>query len=204
MYNQENFGKYEPLLVGKYGIPAINAVFSAPKVEKWVDFRDKNAIPANNGLHFFIDDYRFADVWNHPDRHIDKLRRYVAVLSPDFSMYMDMPRAMQIYQHYRKQWLSAYWQMLGINVIPTIAWSDRESFEFCFDGVPRGGVVAVSSVGCMKRTEAKSAFLEGYAEMMRRVEPCAVLYYGVKHYNGSEIIDMGDPFYSKFDKKRGE
>jgi hypothetical protein len=119
-------------------------------------------------------------------------------------MYTDMPRALQIYNHYRKQWLAAYWQKLGVKVIPTISWSDSESFDFCFDGVPTHSVVAVSSVGCMKQKEAKAAFIAGYDEMMRRLKPCAVLYYGLKHYDGAEIIGMGDPFFEKFDKKEVE
>lgn len=46
-------------------------------------------------------------------------------------------------------------QMYGIDVIPTISWSDRESFEWCFDGEPVDGAVAVSSVGVMNSKERK-------------------------------------------------
>lgn len=199
-----NLDKFTPETVGKWGIPAIEGTKSPPNRLIWESYRErKNANPANVGIHFFIDDYRFENVWTQPDRHVDILRKYAVVLSPDFSMYTDMPRALQIYNHYRKQWLSAYWQKLGVKVIPTISWSDTESFDFCFDGVPKHSVVAVSSVGCMKRKEAKAAFIAGYEEMMRRLEPCAVLYYGVKHYYGAEIVDMGEPFYSKFNQKGG-
>lgn len=201
MYNQENFDKNDPDVVGKYDIPAINAVASAPKVDHWAGFREKIATPANTGLHFFIDDYRFADVWRHPDRYVTRLREFAAVLSPDFSMYTDMPLALQIYNHYRKQWLAAYWQRLGVNVIPTISWSDARSFEFCFDGVPQRSVVAVSSVGCMVRKDAKKGFEAGFEEMMKRLQPSVVLYYGKQHTDIPQIISMGDTFYSKFDKK---
>lgn len=33
----------------------------------------------------------------------------------------------------------------GIRVIPTVAWSDRGSFDFCFKGIPKGSIVAVST-----------------------------------------------------------
>ena len=49
------------------------------------------------------------------------------------------PFAMQIYNQYRKHWLAAYWQLNGITVYPTISWSDENSYEWCFDGEPRGG-----------------------------------------------------------------
>lgn len=196
-----NMDKYQFEMQGAYGILAIEPTTEIPRVDYWQNWREKEPEnPANVGLHFFLDDYRFENVWTQPDRHIERLRRYRVALSPDFSMYTDMPYALQIYNHYRKHWLSAYWQRLGICVIPTIAWSDERSFDFCFDGVPMHSVVAVSSVGCMKNREAKAAFITGYNAMMQILKPCAVLYYGVKHIKSPEIVDMGAPFYSKFGK----
>ena len=69
-------------------------------------------------------------------------------------------------------------QMYGIDVIPTISWSDRESFDWCFDGEPVGSVVAVSSVGVMNSKERKALFMDGYSEMMDRLQPETVLFYG--------------------------
>lgn len=40
--------------------------------------------------------------------------------------------------------------MNGLRVIPTIAWSDKSSHAWCFDGEPHGGVVAVYSVGSQR------------------------------------------------------
>ena len=41
-------------------------------------------------VHFFLYDYRFESVWKNPDNGIEKLSRYRAVLSPDFSMYLEI------------------------------------------------------------------------------------------------------------------
>lgn len=38
-------------------------------------------------VHFFLYDYKFEDIWNNPDKYIEKLSQYKAVLTPDFSMY---------------------------------------------------------------------------------------------------------------------
>lgn len=81
------------------------------------------------GIHFFLDDYQFMRLWNNPERYIDLLKKFNCVLSPDFSLYADYPTALQIYNHYRKHWLAACWQMYGIEVIPTICWSNEKSFE---------------------------------------------------------------------------
>ena len=70
-------------------------------------------------------------------------------------------------------------QMHGINVIPTIAWSTPDSYEWCFDGGPEThGTVAISSVGTQKDKIAKELYLEGYKEMIRRLEPESIIFYG--------------------------
>ena len=201
--NYENVNKCAFPGVGAWGIPAISGFKNVEMPERWVSFSEcrREKDPANCGLHFFIDDYRFQSVWTHPDRYIDLLRRFQVVLSPDFSMYTDTPRALQLYNHYRKQWLSAYWQKCGVAVVPTISWSDQDSFSWCFDGVPSRSVVAVSSVGTQKRREAKQAFFTGYEEMMERLEPSCVLYHGIVHDNSrGNILSIGAKFTYKFER----
>ena len=68
--------------------------------------------------------------------------------------------------------------MHGINVIPTICWSDRESFKWCFDGEPIHSVVAISSVGTQNSKEKKQRFLDGYFEMVERLQPVQIIFYG--------------------------
>lgn len=109
------------------------------------------------------------------------------MLSPDFSLYTDFPVAMQIYNHYRKHWLGAYWQSLGIKVIPTICWSDDSSFDWCFDGEPVGGVVAVSSVGTQNSRTAKAAFLRGYEAMCERLSPSEIIFTALFPMNAEGI-----------------
>lgn len=110
---------------GEYQIPEIEPV----QYEgcDWIGFnyastaKDKE----KKGVHFFLDDYQFIRLWTDPDRYIGMLQQFSYVMSPDFSMYTDFPKALQIYNHYRKHWLAAYWQEHGIRVIPTICWSDK-------------------------------------------------------------------------------
>ena len=53
-----------------------------------------------------------------------------------------------------------------------------ESYEWCFDGEPVGGIVAISSVGTQKNKIAKELFLQGYKEMIKRLDPKWVIFYG--------------------------
>lgn len=156
----ENYGTFQPFSVsGKFEIPAIAPVTELKPLE-WRCFGEYRtlSINPNTGIHFFTDDYRFTSCWRQPLKYADMFARAGAVMSPDFSMYRDMPLALQLYSHYRKHWLGQFWQTRGAVVIPTISWSDSASWDFCFDGEPRGGIVAVSTVGVKRDKEAFGLF----------------------------------------------
>lgn len=92
-------------------------------------------------VHFFLYDYRFERVWKNPDSDIEKLSRYRAVLSPDFSMYLEMTPVMQLYNVFRNRWCGAYWASKGIRVIPTVNWGDESTFDFCFEGIEKAALL---------------------------------------------------------------
>ena len=185
MNNYRNRRNYENLErqifdgVGEYGIPQIEPVTYEGGCD-WIGFNYAKTCkePEKKGVHFFLDDYQFNRLWTDVDRYIPMLQKFRYVMSPDFSTYTDFPKAIQIYNHYRKHWVGAYLQEAGIQVIPTISWSTPDSFEWCFDGEPQGGVVAVSSLGVMNSKEKKELFLIGYKEMVRRICPDTIIFYG--------------------------
>ena len=149
-------------------------------ISEWIGFNyvlsDKE--PDGKAVHFFLDDYQFNRLWNNPEKYIEKLARYEAVLTPDFSPYADMPMATQIFNHYRKHWVGALMQEYGVNVIPTIRASrDERSFEWYLDGEPSGGVVAISSMWTADK-EAKEYFLREFNTMVETLNPEKVYIYG--------------------------
>lgn len=176
MYNRfvDNFASFDFETVGAYDMPLL----------KLQSFDVSNSLTSFNerkqadGIHFFIDDYQFQRIWNNPEAYVQMLKRYKFVCSPDFSLYTDMPKALQIFNTYKKQWLARYFQEQGINVVSTVSWSDEASFDFCFDGIPEGSCVAVSSVGVWKNPECLTAFKKGYEEMIRRIKPSKILFMG--------------------------
>lgn len=99
---------------------------------------------------------------------------------------------MQIWNHYKKQWLACYFQSFGINVVATVSWSDEKSFEFCFDGIPKGSCVAVSSVGVWDDKKSTELFKKGYTEMIRRISPDKIIYFGrlPKELKTNNVIEI--------------
>lgn len=162
-------GKYQmPILRKETHIPkdliSFNYVLSSDKYDK--------------GVHFYIDDYQFERMWNDPHKYLDKLAIFDCCLTPDFSLYLDMPLAMQIWNVYRSRMVGQIMQDYGIRVIPTLSWSTPESFDFCFDGIEPGGVVSVSTIGVKRDAGAMDLWTKGMDEAVRRLAPSAVVVYG--------------------------
>lgn len=138
----------------------------------------KTSINKNAGIHFYIDDYQFERIWNYPEKYIDVLKEYSCILTPDFSLYMDMPMAMKIWNVYRSRQIGAYYQSMGFNVIPTISWAEPATFEFCFKGIPKGSIVSISTIGVKRDKDALKIWCDGVTEMIKQIEPSAILIYG--------------------------
>lgn len=165
--------------VGEYGMPTLEPVdFDGDTEFIPFNFAATSKDREKKSIHFFIDDYQFIRLWNDPDRYIPMLQQFQYVFTPDFSLYTDFPKAVQIFNHYRKHWIGAYMQMYWVKVIPTIAWSTEDSYSWCFDGEPTGGTVAVSSVGCMQNKKSRELFLAGYKEMVKKLHPTKIIFYG--------------------------
>ena len=179
--NYENLNKGIFEGDGYFDIPALMPVSPEDvNVENWISFNYAKTCdePEIHGVHFFVDDYQFQRLWAMPDTYLPMMRRFPVVMSPDFSTYTDFPKAIQIYNHYRKHWLAAYWQYNGIIVVPTISWSDEASFDWCFDGEPLYSVVAISAVGSQNSEETSRLFMRGYEEMLKRLRPTKIIFYG--------------------------
>ncbi len=127
------------------------------------------------GVHFFVDDYRFEGVYRNPEHSLGRLSQYRFLLTPDYSTYSDMNYWRQMESVAHSRWVGAFWQDQGLMVIPTISWSDRRSFDFCFDGIEKHSVVAIGMIGCKK---SKQEFMHGYNEMLCRIEPNAIICFG--------------------------
>ena len=138
----------------------------------------KTHVNSSKTIHFFIDDYQFERLWERPEEYVSLLNKFAAVLTPDFSLYIDMPAALKIYNIYRSRLLGQFWQRNGIKVIPTVSWAEEDSFEYCFDGLPREATLAVSTVGIGRNAEAKKLYQDGLDEMIKRLHPQHLIVYG--------------------------
>lgn len=133
----------------------------------------------NTGIHFYMHDIKFRSIIAKPSKYIDELNRYAGIISPDCSLYIDMPLCLQMTNTYINRAVGYYMQKNGISVIPNIRWGDERSFEFSYAGVEKYGTYSISTLGCIRSREEKEMFKKGLEEMLIRLEPQTVLVHGV-------------------------
>lgn len=169
LYHNSSAGKYEFPIIKKQEIDIDKIKFLSFVNTKNNDFENKDKT-----IHFFTYDWLFKKVYEDADEQLEKLSQYYALLSPDFSLFTNMPLALQIESVFKNRWCGAYWQSKGLKVIPTVSWGDEKSFHFCFDGIEEGSIVAVCTY---YRENCEEEFMLGYNEMMKRIKPSFVICY---------------------------
>lgn len=162
---------------GKYQMPIIEREEHIPNSLIGFNYamtsKDKSA-----GIHWYIDDYQMERVWVSPEKYIEILKAYDCVLTPDFSLYMDMPYSMKIWNVFRSRLIGQMCQDAGLNVIPTVSWAEEATFDFAFDGLPENGVLSISTVGVKNSPEALEIWKAGVTELIKRKKPKVLLVYG--------------------------
>jgi hypothetical protein len=168
-YENVSMFKQMPILKGEYVIPS-----------HLISFNDINyKYDYSAGVHMFLDDQILDRIWKNPIHYIDKLKNYHCVFTPDFSLLLNMYEPVISWNSYRSKHIGVLMQKNNIKVIPTISWAGRNTYDACFDGYPRNSVVAVSSVGVMKKKLSLPYFMEGFREMLRRLSPSTIIFYGM-------------------------
>lgn len=204
-YNLPDFHGMETM--GRFDIPVLQPCSIVP--DDLLSFNYATGKNANymQGVHFYIDDYQFQRVWNQPENYTQLLSRFQCALTPDFSLYMDMPSAMKLWNVYRSRYLGAYWQAHGVQVIPTLQWADEPTFEYCFDGLPQRSVVSVSTLGVIGDPQAERIWSAGMTEALRRLRPSLVLLYGKPVYSfdfeGTEMIRYQNHIINRMEASHG-
>lgn len=184
-------GRYECPMIGSNTEELPNALIpfdkaiSSKKYDQWV--------------HFYIHDVEFERIWNNPKQYLQILKRYKGVITPDFSLYRDMPLAMQIWNTYRNRVLGYWLEHNGVNIIPNISWGDERSYEFCFDGIRKKSIIAIGTYGSVKQIIDRHYLEKAIEELLKRIEPSYIVIYGSVYKELAEILNKENVPYLIFE-----
>ncbi len=135
---------------------------------------------------FYEHDILFEAVLKETAKYLDDMRKCDGIISPDCSLYRDMPLILQAMNTYLNRAVGYFFQKHGIIVIPNVRWGDERSYRgipgllepFAFKGVERGSVVSIGTYGCVRGEENRFYFKDGLHEMLNVIAPEKVLVYG--------------------------
>lgn len=180
----------------KFGMPEILKLPQIdPLTKDWQPFH----IHKHNDIkpvHFFTDDHFQNRFWKKPDLYIEKLRTCKAVSTPDFSPYWDYPEALQIFNIYRSRYLTRLMQEKGLNVIPYINFNGENTFEYAFCGVPKGMIIAISTIG-------RCFSISLFRELIDILEPTKIYCHGDKMYKELTFLHPNVSFILTYMQQRG-
>lgn len=129
---------------------------------------------------FYLLDEKFTQIITDIDDYVEILKHFDGVITPDCTLLSGQANCLQATNTYFNRAVGFYLQKQGIPVIPQIRWSDASSYEYCFLGVPKNNIVAVSTYGCIRSSESKDRFKKGFDKMLDVLEPSDVVLYGSK------------------------
>ncbi|MGB7964113.1 MAG: DUF4417 domain-containing protein [Propionicimonas sp.] len=171
-------------LVGYYEIPKTLKCTEVP--ERLVAFTEavskKNEPDPDAWVHFYEDDYKFTRLWARPEKYYERLGAYAGVISPDYSLYRNMPTAQQIGHTYQNQLLGARLQADGVHVIANVRLSGPESIAYALAGVPPRSTLALGLNGCTKEKENRAHVIEEIRLICDSCEPTSLVVYGSDEY----------------------
>lgn len=132
----------------------------------------------NQWVVFYEHDIKIARIWNNPKNYINILKKYIGIITPDFSLYRNMPLVMQKWSTYKGKAIGVWLQNMGVEVIPNIRFADERSYDFCFNGVEKHSTVAIGTHGCIKKLIDRNYFEKGLATMVEYLQPTTIIVYG--------------------------
>lgn len=137
-------------------------------------------------VHFYEADRSFARIMHNPQKYAAILSRFKYVISPDFSQHLDMPPFLCRQNSWWNNAFGAYWQSMGINVIPNVSWSRPESYEYAFNGIPKHGVVAINCTAIKGNPMSRYFWMKGYDAAIGILNPKLIIRYVDKMPNEDE------------------
>ena len=173
---------------GELEIPVIPRPKEIIIPQKLLNFSERNRSKADftETLITYEHDINLSNLLIKPTELIDDLKRFEGgIVSPDCSLYWDMPLSAQIINTYRNRAIGYYLQKNGVYVIPNIRWGDERTYttnvlpdKLAFLGVEKHSIVSIGSYGCVQNVKKRFHFKAGLQAMLEMLDPEIVIVYG--------------------------
>lgn len=147
---------------------------------------------------FYEADMKFARILHNPKRYVEPLKKFKYVVGPDFSQKIGMNPFICFCNSWWNKGLTAFFQNMGIIMIPNVTWSTPASYEYAFKGLPKKSVIAINSNGIKGNAAALYLWRKGYEEALGALDPILIIRYGDKLPGEREDISV---YYENINQK---
>ena len=140
----------------------------------------------SEALMFYEYDFHFQKFIDNVEELKSDIMNFPIIITPDCSVYRDMPLVLQMTNTYLNRQIGYYLQKQGCYVIPNVRRGDERSYiriipneiPFAFLGIEKNSIVSIGTYGCCKTIDDKYYLKEGLRAMIKELEPDVVLVYG--------------------------
>lgn len=142
----------------------------------------------NDAFVCFYEDDQYFDtsrgIWFYSKDACKILDHFAGIITPDFSTYQDFPYPIKIWNTYRmRAFGNWYGSICGRAVINNVRWGTAETYDYCFDGIPKNSIVAIGTVGgSPRKLRDRRRFENGLQRMVDVLTPHTILVYGSANY----------------------
>lgn len=191
--------------VGFYDFPELEICHADPSGLRAVPFNEAKyeKRPKECICHFFLDEEYQERFWNSPEKYLQILQNFRFVCSPDFSVFSDLPKSLAIYNSWRNRTSAFFLQKNGVKIIPTIEAGGEDTWDFCFDGLPKHSTLAITTNGATTKGFQSHA-REIFQEVTDRLQPKRLVIIGRQIENlptGDAELFWFDSFSQQLNKR---
>ncbi|HBE98615.1 MAG TPA: hypothetical protein DDW18_00985 [Firmicutes bacterium] len=116
-------------------------------------------------------------------KHVEELTEFDGIICPDPTITIGGSKTINQTQVNFSKAVGFYLQKNGVFAIPCVRWGDSSTYDYCFLGVPKHYIVAISTHGCImpckkEKNALRNASIEGLPIMLERLKPKYVIVYG--------------------------
>ena len=153
-------------------------------------------------VHFYEYDYVLYRFWRNPGKYLSMLKRFRAVIGPDFTIECSMPDEVNEWHLYMNKVLSYIMQRFGITLIPNLSICPVKFYDKFFESLEPGGIYAVSTQRACGDYFSRHELFKFMREVVSRLHPKAVIVYGERvSFSGVRTYFFSNENIDKHNKK---
>lgn len=164
---------------GDFEMPVIQGTDEIPEgVVRFSDSKSRKRNAPDAWVVPYEHDIKLRPMWHNAFKYMDRLLEHPGIISWDFSMYRNMPFALQYWNCFRGRLLGSLYERCGGTCIPNVRPTDSRSLAYSLDGLPTEATIAMGTLSALQTPEDKAVFAMYVSETVRRLRPKNIIVYG--------------------------